>query len=604
MIPRRYLLLVSATGEEAAHAAVRTGLTKVCQTPRMTLFAEDVSACVPLESGEGAFIGTLFSAAPGGERVLTVPRGRSHAIMASNGQAALSAYWGGYVLACENAHLDAISVARDPSGAMPCFMASAGGVTAFASDPQTLVSAGLIVPSIDYPALLHHLVYPDLCLAETCLAGLQEVLPGMRFESGSGAARIGTWWSPWAFTDDPIQASFAESSTALREVVDRCITAWSSCCDGALVTLSGGLDSSIVSSALARSGVKVAALNMIGEGAVGDERAYAALVCRHLGIPLAEARYDAESVDLRTTSAVNRARPVGVAHMQPLEAAMRLNAGLARADALFNGMAGDSIFCSMRSALPVADAVLAHRSPRQIWRTVRNVASLADVSPVAVVRQAARMVMRGRRPVGPAATASFLSQKGTDMMAVQKLPPWLAPPAATFPGRAYHVEMIARVGCFVEGLDRWNAPPTVVPLLSQPVLELCLRIPSWHWVAGGKDRAVAREAYRHWLPDEIVDRGSKGGPGATEAALCLDNLPLLREILLDGRLARQGLLDRPSLEYALEREVLLQHGGHSDILSLAEAEAWIAYWTRVRTGSGGRDHGPDLSMIAPQSLPS
>lgn len=595
MIARRYLVLFSPVEKEAALAAEQAsascGLTIVHHTERMVFLTEERSACVPLESGEGAFVGTLFSTSAGHERLSTISHGKSHAIMMSDGQAALKDFWGGYVLATENRYGDAISVSRDPSGAMPCYMATIGTLTAFASEPRTLAAAGVLQPLVDYPALLRHLAFPDVCLPETCLTGLVELLPGTRFEWGGGSARTVPWWSPWTFTSDPVSVSFAEAPDRLRATIDGCVKAWASCCSGALVTLSGGLDSSIVTSALSRSGISLTALNMVGESAAGDERAYARLVCRHLDIPLAEAPFDVERVDLRLTSAVNRARPVGVPHMQPLEAAIRRNARTAQADALFNGMAGDSILCSMKSALPVADAILARRSVGQVWRTARDVAAIADVNIVAVARQAVRMVMRGRRSLHASGTAALLSVTGKEAMAPHSLPAWLRPDPDTLPGRAYHVEMIARLQCFVEGLDRWNAPPTIVPLLSQPVMELCLRIPSWYWVAGGQNRAVAREAYRHRLPEAITGRRSKGGPGAMGVSLCLDNLPLLRAILLEGNLARQGLLDGPSLERALSHEALLQRDGHFDILSLVEAEAWITYWTQAGSGSWGGEGG-------------
>lgn len=590
MIPRRYLLLLSPVVGEAAGAAEaaasRCDLRIVHQTDRLSFLAEDASACVPLETGEGAFIGTVFPAQTGGPRLSTVPRGMSHAILASGGKAALTAFWGGYILASDDPHRDTLSVSRDPSGGMPCLMVAEGSLTAMASDPATLLEAGFLRPAVAYSALLHHLIYPDLSTPETCLQGVRELLPGTRIECARGSSTLLPWWTPWDFTDQPLDLPFPELSQRLRRTIDTCVSAWASCAKAALVTLSGGLDSSILASALADADISVIALNMVGETSAGDERAYARQACRHLGIALEEAAFDPDLVDLRLSSAPNRPRPVGTAHMQPLEAAIRWSGRSHNADALFNGMAGDSVFCSVGSALPVADAVLAHQTPRRIWQVTRDVASLADVGIAAVGRQAARMIFHGRRPLCPGGVMPFLSDKARREAAVLERPPWLQPPAGTLPGRAYHVEMIARVQCFVDGFDRWTALPTVAPLLSQPVLELCLKIPTWHWVAGSKNRAVAREAYRSRLPSEVIDRRSKGGPGAMGVTVCLNNLPLVRERLLDGVLAQRGFLNRPALEQALSPETLLRRDGHADILGLVEAEAWIAYWTDRRPAHG------------------
>src|SRR3546814_984119 len=76
----------------------------------------------------------------------------------------------------------------------------------------------------------------------------------------------------------------------------------------------------------------------------------------------------------------------------------------------------------------------------------------------------------------------------------------------TLPGKAAHVAMLARAQKSIELYPRADAPPQIVPLLSQPVVELCLSIPTWQWVHGGRDRAVARAAFAGILPDLLVER--------------------------------------------------------------------------------------------------
>ena len=75
------------------------------------------------------------------------------------------------------------------------------------------------------------------------------------------------------------------------------------------------------------------------------------------------------------------------------------------------------------------------------------------------------------------------------------------------------------------------------PLVSQPVMEACLAIPSWQWREGGFDRAVAREAFRKDLPDLIAWRRGKGGPDGFTAPDRRSFPPAIRERLLDGLLA-------------------------------------------------------------------
>jgi asparagine synthase (glutamine-hydrolysing) len=89
------------------------------------------------------------------------------------------------------------------------------------------------------------------------------------------------------------------------------------------------------------------------------------------------------------------------------------------------------------------------------------------------------------------------------------------------------------------------------PLFSQPVVEACLAIPSWEWRAGGIDRAVARQAFAADLPEEILRRRTKGGPDGFCAEIIRHHHARIRARLLDGALARQGILDRVAVEKAL-----------------------------------------------------
>ncbi|MGK4422636.1 asparagine synthase-related protein, partial [Klebsiella pneumoniae] len=65
---------------------------------------------------------------------------------------------------------------------------------------------------------------------------------------------------------------------------------------------------------------------------------------------------------------------------------------------------------------------------------------------------------------------------------------------------------------YVEGHDPQDLLPTVSPLLSQPLVETCLGVPSWLWFEGGRNRVVARRAFAGDLPADVIWRRSKGTP--------------------------------------------------------------------------------------------
>ena len=119
------------------------------------------------------------------------------------------------------------------------------------------------------------------------------------------------------------------------------------------------------------------------------------------------------------------------------------------------------------------------------------------------------------------------------------------------------------------------------------MLELCLSVPSFELVRGGRDRALAREAFAPWLPASIVDRRSKGGLTSWYSRRVAASAPALREHLLDGVLARAGLLDGAAMEAALDPDDLIRSPDAVDLIGAAAVESWVRYWqTRVPDAAG------------------
>ncbi|KUO56542.1 MAG: hypothetical protein APF78_09445 [Sphingomonadales bacterium BRH_c3] len=157
------------------------------------------------------------------------------------------------------------------------------------------------------------------------------------------------------------------------------------------------------------------------------------------------------------------------------------------------------------------------------------------------------------------------------------LTPWLDTEVDRHRGKRDHLALIMRaqnhLHCLgVAGLPRFS------PLMSQPLLEFCLGVPTWLWCAGGINRAPARSAFARDLPPEIVRRTSKAGPDSFIRRSFSDNRSTIRAMLLDGLLARQSLLDLAAVEQALGVDAMAGGSIIYRLLDLAEAEAWARSW--------------------------
>ena len=120
---------------------------------------------------------------------------------------------------------------------------------------------------------------------------------------------------------------------------------------------------------------------------------------------------------------------------------------------------------------------------------------------------------------------------------------------------------------------------TVHPLISQPIIELCLQIPSYVLTYGGTDRALVRDAFRESLPPEIAARTNKGATTAYANDVLVRNLPAIRKLLLDGRLVGEAVLDRTKTEANLRESRLIRDPRlYWPILNAVRAEFWVRTW--------------------------
>jgi asparagine synthase (glutamine-hydrolysing) len=144
------------------------------------------------------------------------------------------------------------------------------------------------------------------------------------------------------------------------------------------------------------------------------------------------------------------------------------------------------------------------------------------------------------------------------------------------------MEHLAYGQLFFGECRRGRVAALVHPLISQPLVELCLAIPA-DVLADGPDenllgRGLARKVFAGRLPAEVARRLSKGDMTAFHGQAIAASLGDIRPFLIDGRLAAQGIVDRDRLGGALTVEALMREGGYADVLDLLAIEAWVRVW--------------------------
>ena len=599
----RYLMIVGDQAPGKARslcpACAKKGLTLTFSSSHVAVFVN--SSCPLIRIDEtGCILGSLFDRRAPAQRLMTLGRSESQSIRSSAGMALLSNFWGGFVAAIETE--DCVTILRDPSGTSPCYYSKAEGCCIFASDAELLVEAGAAI-DIDFEAIGRLLFRAYVPSPETALGGIRELLAGFALRLSAHDEQEQLLWSPWDHVTDRRESS-KDAVDRLSRTIRDCVAAWAASQGRLLLSVSGGLDSSILAACLARSKTEIFCLTMFADDPGGDERDYAREVCDHVGLPLIERPYRLEDIDITEPLAPHLPRPRDRTQANAYERVHLEVANEIGADAFVTGNGGDSVFGYSQSAAPVADRYLAEGLRRGVITSLIDVCGQTGCSMADAIHQAWSLA-RASPFYRVQPTAHFLAAEFVGGLGDADLyHPWLNAPMDALPGKAAHIASILRVQPNLEA-SRAYYLPVFSPLMSQPIVEACLAIPSWEWRAGGRDRSLARRAFANELPRAILERRVKFGPTGFSARL-LDHFRLpIRDRLLGGRLAASGIIDSASIAEALRDELPVGHPERVRILELVNVEAWIEHWIQRPLPRAGKldiksdAHVPPLSSTGP-----
>ena len=541
--------------------ARKLGLSTIIDRGDLLFVSDELTPCLACDGT--LLVGQLFSAK--GDRIADLS-----ALAAEDFEPAIFAtsahFWGNFALFLSSPAR--LGVYRDPSASIPVYRCGDGLDCIFVSDAELASRLGLLdQASTDLIFAMHWLQFPFLRSARTGVAGVTEVLPGtwFRFDGGWMETRP---WRPATFLargDALMDAS--EAAERLREVALQVIPRQVDA-DSMVLQLSGGLDSSIVACSLAEAGRTFSCVNFATASPDGDERHFAREVASGFGFALREV------LEAKGAKLVPPRRPTFRPGTNPLllpfEEAVSRAAEELGAELLVDGAGGDNLFCHLTSAAPVLDALI-WAGPREAVRTIDAIALRANASWWEVVRAAERRI---RRRTTWKEDPTFLNRKA--LLSKPDPHPWLTGLAQVPPGKSEHVEALVHIQHFLD--RRGSELPLLHPLLAQPLLELCLRIPSWLWLRGGRDRAVARDAFADLVPAPILNRRTKG----SLMGLFYRSFGLLQgqmiDLLLTGELNANGIIDAQALEAAIASGKAVREDLQLRISEMVALELWLQSW--------------------------
>lgn len=532
---------------------------------RLFVSADTPFVAVP---GHGVIVGQLFT--KNGEAIA-----RQLNFNGTNSQLIhhlLQNFWGEYLaVLCDDHPSPGVILLREPSGAVPCVYSLDDGEGFITSDIQLAAELGIYRREVHWDVLAHGLSFPYLRMTRTALTGVNEVLPGDALICRGKNVSCVSAWSPWHFVAADMRHSNPCTAAAdVRAAVTGVIAALSASDDRLVVELSGGLDSSIVAACLRDRSLRATFCTLVMPVAGTDERPYAKHVTDSLGcelVPLEVGFADLQFEFPIPPSAVVPA--IGIlqrATNRVWEAA----AARYRADSFFSGGGGDTVFCYLKTAAPAADA-FRECGVRAGFTAIRDLSALHQCT----LWKAGALTFRKLWPRTRAVWKGDCTLLNSDCVALTPdRHPWMDAQLRGLPGDREKIQDLIGTQLFRDAAPRSEGRAMRFPLLSQPVMEACLKVPTWMWISNGRNRAVARDAFADALPRDILDRRSKGSYTGYLAAVYTRNKLKMREFLEDGQLNAHHLLDRPALANFFARELAPRDLSFLRIFDLCTAENW------------------------------
>jgi len=537
----------------------------------MTLFGTDDLPTLSLADGE-VLIGCLFT--QDGITVDDSSRFPQHSNQAQTRKHILETYWGSYLIIQSGAQDLTVTRAPSAAGNLPCIYSINGGYGFMTSDISLAVRAHLYRKQIDWNYIVHRLKYPGIKTQRCGLVDLVELLPGCSLSVSGTEISTRQAWSPWDFVvPERRYRNLRDAADQIRHAVSSAVRAWTDTDQSILLELSGGLDSSIVAACLRDSHARIICCNLVTSVPGVDERHYANLMARQLDVELHTELLDLDKARFDFAPSPDSVAPGMGALQYAIDGIMESAAERHGSDAYYSGGGGDSVFCYLRTAAPAADAFRANGF-RAAMATSRDLAHLHQCT----FWKAGRLTIAKLRrpPTSPYhEDATFIAPSAADIR--PEAHPWFSAPKNALPGDRERIFDLAGNQLFQGQAARGTRHPLRFPLLSQPVMEACLRAPSWMWISEGKNRALARAAFSDALPPDIVNRQSKATYMSYLGAVYERNKHQISDFLLSGRLTSQGLLDTHAIDAFIAKPLPPRDQTFLRMFDLCMVENWVRH---------------------------
>jgi len=469
-------------------------------------------------------------------------------------------------------------LARDRLGVKPLYYAQVDGLFAFASEIKALLPF-IRDPSLDETALADYLSFLWVPDPKTAFRELRKLPPGHYAWVDRSGLTIEQWWD---IRFAPEQRSEEEWCREIADTVNRCVRR-QMVSDVPLGSfLSGGVDSSSIVAAMAKTGKTVKTYTVgfdredLRHEIVPDDLKHARRVAALFRTDYHERILDPDVLELLPKAVWHLEEPV--ADPAAISTYVICRQASAEMPVMLSGMGADEIFAGYPRYLAFALARALDRFPRPALRRLEHVLA-AVIRPGAPgrLRGPRRNLWKFMRGAGRPPLERYLAFSSYYATAdlYELIVPELAASLGEYDPLSVHRSYIEQAGgcdelsrllyldlkTFLPCLnltytDKMGMAASVevrVPLLDDELVALAARIPSQLKLKGWRRKYIFKKSQAGTLPRDIVWRRKAGFGAPIRSWLAGELAPLLGDLLSEQTIRRRGLV-KPEVVTRLRAE--------------------------------------------------
>lgn len=544
------------------------------------------------QNGQGAILGYLFEAetcrlgnAAYAQAQGIIQEDDVVKIVSSEASWIRDNYWGSYV-AFINSN-DSLRVIRGPFSTLHCFYYELPEFHIIFSDVKilNLLKKGNL--SLNWDIASQFMWLTDIWSEKTSVENLLSLQHGTQLNIKNQSISTSLFWDPEKYCNDVTEDDTNILIEKVRETTYECVKSWSKVVPGILISLSGGFDSSVIAGCLANIQNKppTQCVNYFYKsGSYSDERPYARITAKRANFNLIEQEVIPGSGDLRI---YHRFSLLPNPYQLNPEWSLSLHTASIMEQhnltAVLRGMGGDGVFGAYKGNRAAQDYVLRNGFDMGALPVALRSARLSDISiwRALIEMLQVRLGGLGNHNSWMNSSESFWGINSDAIQFIKKrafIDPWSRGSSKMTPGKSIQLQEIMGNNPYYTVSDEMPFIEFIDPFLSQPLVELCLRIPYYQLQFDGRDRGLARAAFADWLAPVARLRQLKAhGTAAIYEKLSI-NRRFFAELLLEGVLRKNALVDAEALEQALISPVEMTPAQYVRIVHLAGVEGWARAW--------------------------